>query len=98
MRPGIERFGMRVPPRCSAVPLSVVVRRDDAADREALLSHADTALYRAKTDGRNTYRFFEAEMGEQVLDRRRIEQDLRFAIARRRGNCVDRSTRSEQLK
>jgi diguanylate cyclase (GGDEF)-like protein len=55
---------------------------DDATEREALLSHADTALYRAKTDGRNTFRFFEAEMGSEVRDRRQLEHDLRQAVAR----------------
>jgi diguanylate cyclase (GGDEF)-like protein/PAS domain S-box-containing protein len=54
----------------------------DAADRQGLLSHADTALYRAKTDGRNTYRFFEAGMGSEIRERRLIEHDLRLAIAR----------------
>ena len=43
---------------------------DDALDRQALLTHADTALYRAKTEGRGTYRFFEAAMGAAVRDRR----------------------------
>ena len=43
----------------------------------ALLNHADTALYRAKTDGRNTYRFFEASMGAAVRERRLLEHDLR---------------------
>ena len=47
-----------------------------------MLSHADTALYRAKTDGRNTYRFFEAAMGAAVRERRMLEHDLRMAIAR----------------
>ena len=46
------------------------------------MSHADTALYRAKSEGRGTYRFFEAEMGAAVRDRRLLEHDLRNAIAR----------------
>jgi EAL domain-containing protein (putative c-di-GMP-specific phosphodiesterase class I) len=46
------------------------------------LSHADTALYRAKTDGRGTYRFFEASMELQVRERRMLEHDLRSAITR----------------
>jgi diguanylate cyclase (GGDEF)-like protein/PAS domain S-box-containing protein len=54
---------------------------DDAANRAALLSNADTALYRSKTEGRSTYRFFEAAMGEEVRDRRVLEHDLRHAIA-----------------
>lgn len=62
--------------------IGIAICPDDAMDREALLSHADTALYRAKTDGRNTYRFFEASMGAAVRERRMLEHDLRLAIAR----------------
>jgi diguanylate cyclase (GGDEF)-like protein/PAS domain S-box-containing protein len=62
--------------------VGIAVCPDDALDRQALLSHADTALYRAKSEGRGTYRFFEAEMGAAVRDRRMLEHDLRNAIAR----------------
>jgi len=62
--------------------IGIAVYPDDATDRNALLSHADTALYRAKADGRGTYRFFEAKMGEEVRDRRLLEHDLRQAVAR----------------
>ena len=62
--------------------IGIAICPDDATDREALLSHADTALYRAKTDGRNTYRFFEASMGAAIRERRMLEHDLRMAIAR----------------
>ena len=53
--------------------------------RHVLLTHADTALYSAKNEGRGTYRFFEASMGAAVRDRRLLEHDLRQAIARK--NC-----------
>jgi predicted signal transduction protein with EAL and GGDEF domain len=53
-----------------------------------LLSHADTALYRAKVEGRGTYRFFEAKMGAEVRDRRLLEHDLRHAISRRELSLV----------
>ena len=46
------------------------------------MSHADTALYRAKVEGRGTYRFFEAAMGAEVKERRLIEHDLLHAISR----------------
>jgi diguanylate cyclase (GGDEF)-like protein/PAS domain S-box-containing protein len=62
--------------------IGIALCPDDATDRHALLSHADTALYRAKADGRGTYRFFEAKMGEEVRERRLIEHDLRQAVAR----------------
>jgi diguanylate cyclase len=62
--------------------IGIALYPNDATDREVLLSHTDTALHRAKTEGRNTYRFFEAEMGAEVRDRRTLEHDLRLAIAR----------------
>jgi diguanylate cyclase (GGDEF)-like protein/PAS domain S-box-containing protein len=62
--------------------IGIAVCPDDATDRHALLSHADTALYRAKNEGRATYRFFEASMGAAVRDRRLLEHDLRNAIHR----------------
>jgi predicted signal transduction protein with EAL and GGDEF domain len=46
---------------------------------DTLLKHADMALYRAKSDGRGTYRFFEQEMDARVQRRRTIELDLRAA-------------------
>ena len=62
--------------------IGIALCPDDAPDRQALLSHADTALYRAKSEGRNTYRFFEAGMGAEVRKRRMMEHDLRLAISR----------------
>jgi diguanylate cyclase len=62
--------------------IGVAIFPNDARDGRGLLTHADTALYRAKTDGRGVYRFFEAAMGVEVRDRRMLEHDLRGAIAR----------------
>jgi diguanylate cyclase (GGDEF)-like protein/PAS domain S-box-containing protein len=62
--------------------IGIALYPDDATDRQSLLTCADTALYRAKTEGRNTYRFFEATMGAEVRERRMLEHDLRLAIAR----------------
>ena len=60
--------------------IGIAVCPDDATDRHTLLSHADTALYRAKHEGRATYRYFEASMGAVVRERRLLEHDLRNAI------------------
>ncbi|SFP23702.1 diguanylate cyclase (GGDEF) domain-containing protein [Mesorhizobium sp. NFR06] len=54
----------------------------DADEQAALVSHADTALYRAKAEGKDTFRYFEASMGAEARDRRTMEQDLRQAVAR----------------
>src|SRR4029079_8581713 len=61
--------------------IGIAVLPDDAHDRSTLLAHADTALYRAKNEGRGTYRYFEASMGAAVRERRLLERDLRHAIA-----------------
>lgn len=62
--------------------IGIALFPDDADHSQALLSHADTALYSAKSGGRNTWRFFEAAMGAEVRDRRVLEHDLRHAIGR----------------
>ncbi|RYY18025.1 MAG: EAL domain-containing protein [Alphaproteobacteria bacterium] len=55
----------------------------DGESADKLLKNADLALYRAKLDGRGTYRFFEPEMDARMQARRRLELDLRQALARR---------------
>jgi diguanylate cyclase len=87
-------------PETSSISTSIgiAICPDDGMNREALLNHADTALYRAKTDGRNTYCFFEAAMGAAVRERRSLEHDLRLAIARNELRLVyqpQRGTQSE---
>jgi diguanylate cyclase len=62
--------------------IGIAICPDDAIDRQTILSHADTALYRAKKEGRATYRFFEAAMGAEVRDRRLLELEMRNAVAR----------------
>jgi diguanylate cyclase (GGDEF)-like protein len=48
---------------------------------EKIMNEADTSLYRAKQDGRGVYRFYRAEMGALVRERRLLEHDLRHALA-----------------
>ena len=47
---------------------------------DQLLKNADMALYRAKADGRGTFRFFEPEMDARMQARRALELDLRKAL------------------
>jgi diguanylate cyclase (GGDEF)-like protein len=63
---------------CS-VGIALVPR--DGRDPDDLFKKADLALYRAKTDGRANYRYFEPEMDEAMQARRRLELDLRAALA-----------------
>jgi diguanylate cyclase (GGDEF)-like protein len=53
---------------------------DDSEPSDTLLKNADLALYRAKEDGRNTFRFFEPAMDAALQKRRRLEADLRAAL------------------
>ena|GEM_PF-583251 len=62
------------------VSIGVAVAPIDATDPDQLLKNADMALYRAKLDGRGTYRFFEREMDARMQARRALELDLRRAI------------------
>jgi diguanylate cyclase (GGDEF)-like protein/PAS domain S-box-containing protein len=52
----------------------------DGADRQSLLQAADTAMYYAKSQGKNQISFFTRELASQISERMNLEQDLRRAI------------------
>ena len=54
---------------------------DGSLNAEDLLRAADIAMYRAKRDGRSTFRSFEASMDAELQDRAALEAELRKAIA-----------------
>jgi diguanylate cyclase (GGDEF)-like protein len=60
--------------------IGIAVSPNDGSTPDKLLRNADLALYRAKADGRGTFRFFEPAMDEQMQARRILEQDLRKAL------------------
>ena len=64
------------------VSIGVSVAPADSTDPNQLLKNADMALYRAKADGRGTYRFFEPEMDARAQERRALELDMRAALVR----------------
>lgn len=64
------------------VSIGVALSSTQPQDGGELLRYADIALYRAKADGRSTYRFFDDNMGQMLRDRRALERDLRQAVAR----------------
>ena len=53
----------------------------DGQDHQTILKHADMAMYQAKEEGKNTFRFFSPELNSQASHRMEIETDLRKALA-----------------
>jgi diguanylate cyclase (GGDEF)-like protein len=69
--------GNRINIGCS---IGIALAPSDGVQAEDLFKNADTALYRAKTEGRNSHRFFEAGMGAQLQWRQQLEIDIRRAL------------------
>ncbi len=61
--------------------IGVAIYPADGADAATIIANADAALYRAKSEGRATIRFFDAGMDKRLRDRRALQHDLRSAIA-----------------
>jgi diguanylate cyclase (GGDEF)-like protein len=60
--------------------IGIAMAPKDGTHADLLLKSADLALYRAKSDGRSGWRFFEPEMDARVKARRKLELDLRNAL------------------
>jgi diguanylate cyclase (GGDEF)-like protein/PAS domain S-box-containing protein len=73
----VEQFELFVTPS-----IGIAIHPSDGEDFEALSRSADTAMYRAKQDGRNTFRFFTPEMQETSARKLRLEGALRHALVR----------------
>ena len=65
-----------------SVSIGVAVFPDDGTRAERLLQHADTALYQAKEEGRDTFRFFTPDMNRRAQQRAAIEGHLLHAVER----------------
>jgi diguanylate cyclase (GGDEF)-like protein len=63
------------------VSIGIACSPADGNDPTTLLANADIALYRAKSEGRNAIRFFEAGMATQLRDQRELQHDLQSAVA-----------------
>jgi diguanylate cyclase (GGDEF)-like protein len=63
------------------VGVGIAIAPNDGTDADELVRRADRALYRAKSAGRSSVRFFEPEMDTHVERRIQIERELRSAIA-----------------
>jgi diguanylate cyclase (GGDEF)-like protein len=64
-----------------SVSVGIAICPSDGDTAETLLHHADVAMYHAKQDGRNAFRFFSPEMNAHVVERVQMENMLRRALA-----------------
>jgi EAL domain-containing protein (putative c-di-GMP-specific phosphodiesterase class I) len=55
---------------------------DDGLNAETLIKNADTAMYQAKENGRQSYQFFKPAMNVRAVERQSIEESLRRAVER----------------
>jgi diguanylate cyclase (GGDEF)-like protein len=62
--------------------IGVALYPDDGIDSATLLKHADSAMYRAKEQGRNNFQFFTEELNRAMKERFDLESHLRRALER----------------
>ena len=60
--------------------IGIAIFPKDGNNMGQLMRHADTAMYSAKSKGKNSYQFFDQEIKDQALARLELEQDLRQAV------------------
>ncbi|NMM38637.1 MAG: EAL domain-containing protein [Glaciimonas sp.] len=63
--------------------IGISIYPDDGQNAQALIKNADIAMYHAKQNGRNNYKFFEPDMNARAVQRQSIEIGLRHALARK---------------
>ncbi len=66
----------------TSTSIGIAMYPADGRDVDSLIRCADMAMYRAKETGRNSYRFFSAEMNQQMVQRLAMETGLRHALDR----------------
>jgi len=75
--PAVLADGHQVYPGCS---IGISLYPHDGRTSEHLIQHADAALYRAKSAGRQTYRFYTQELTRDANERLAIQANLRRAL------------------
>jgi EAL domain-containing protein (putative c-di-GMP-specific phosphodiesterase class I) len=64
----------------TSASIGIAVYPSNGADVETLLRNADLAMYLAKEDGKNNFRFYSDEVKTQSIERLMLETDLRHAL------------------
>jgi diguanylate cyclase (GGDEF)-like protein/PAS domain S-box-containing protein len=76
----VEEIDVDGRPVLTSLSIGVAIYPSDGSDAAVLLANGDVALYRAKREGRGRTCFFNAEMDEQIRERRVLQHELRSAI------------------
>jgi diguanylate cyclase (GGDEF)-like protein len=66
------------------VSVGIVLFPKDGVDRELLVKRADTAMYNAKNNGKNNFRYFSEAMTKQSMERLGLENNLRSVVQEER--------------
>jgi diguanylate cyclase (GGDEF)-like protein/PAS domain S-box-containing protein len=74
-----EPFALRGQNVHASASLGISMCPPSEADARSLVKKADMAMYRAKSEGRGTFQFYEKEMDREVRQRMRLGQDLHTA-------------------
>ena len=62
--------------------IGIAIYPDDGITHETLIKHADIAMYSAKDQGRNDFRFFDSGLNQHLTGRMAVESDLRRGLER----------------
>jgi diguanylate cyclase (GGDEF)-like protein/PAS domain S-box-containing protein len=60
--------------------IGISIYPGDGEEEESLIKNADTAMYFAKEEGKNNYKFYSKDIKSQSIERLSIERNLRFAL------------------
>lgn len=66
----------------STASIGIAINDGTYDSPDDILRDADAAMYTAKQNGKDRYVLFDQDMNDQILDRLRMEQDLRHAVGR----------------
>lgn len=66
----------------SSTSIGITVFPDDGADADTLLKNADTAMYRAKSEGGNSYQYYTHDMTRYAIERLEMHNQLLHALER----------------
>jgi len=60
--------------------IGITIFPEDGTDADTMIGNADMAMYQAKAEGKNTYRFYVEEMNANLIERKEMLEDMRQAL------------------